>query len=102
MQIKVKFMTMVKIDRLALDTEANVVLANGEQVNVDAKDVAKQILSIVKSWQPVMINPSVLDGLRYDVEIEKEGQVITYHGANKFPDNFNDLVALLKNTGVIA
>ena len=101
MKIKVRFMTMMKIDRLALDTEANVVLANGKEINVDAKSVAKEILSIVKTWDPFMINPSVLDGLRYDVDIEKDGKVIEYRGANKFPDNFNALTDLMRNLGVI-
>lgn len=68
-----------------------------ELLEVDIPAFTQKILEIVKSWEPEMINPRILDGIRYYVEIFRDGKIErSYFGQNKFPPNFDNFCELIE------
>lgn len=65
-------------------------------VRMNIPKFTSYLFSIVSSWDEVMINNRVCDGLSYRVAITKEGNTREYIGQNKFPDNFDSFMLLLK------
>ena len=43
-----------------------------------------------------MINPAIIDGVKYKVKIDKNNKVYEFEGANSFPENFREFENLIK------
>lgn len=91
---------MVKCSVLTIDSEKNEAKLNGKAKEMDIEKFTSKLLTIVSSWEEKMINPFVLDGLEYSVEIEKDGKNYKYEGKNSFPDNFEEFAALIKSENI--
>ena len=55
----------------------------------------------IGEWEKEYMNPHVLDGTQWSIEIEYENghKPVQIYGSNAFPENFNDLIDFLETGG---
>ena len=70
-------------------------IVNDKKKNINVDMFASKLLRIVSSWEEVYENPYIIDGLSYEVKIEKDGKTYNYYGKNDFPKNFHQFTELL-------
>jgi len=100
LKIMLTINTNVKRVCLKIDYNNKTALFNNKTINIDTDYFSSKILQIVSSWDNKMINPKIVDGMKYSVAIQKDGKKYNYIGENKFPNNFNELLKLLKEANI--
>ncbi len=100
MKVEIGLRNLKKAINLKADYEDALAELNGKAVVFDVKNFVSKLLAIVCSWESEMINSQILDGCSYFVKVDNGNENFEFVGANKYPDNFNDFVALLEEVGV--
>ncbi len=100
LKIEIKLNTLNKRLNLLLDCINSKAIFNGKEIAIDLEGFCSKVLQIVSAWDSNMINRSSYDGLRYSVTIFKEDKKCSYVGKNKYPENFDEFIALLKDASI--
>ena len=77
------------------DSDNGVVKLNDNIISFDANEFINKLQDIVKSWEPQMVNPRILDGSWYSVKIQDGISEKIFVGRNKFPANYNSFLELI-------
>ena len=101
MKIEVEIKNLRQYKHLEIDTEAQTATLNGEQIEIDIPLFSARLLAIVSSWEEKMVDYTIMDGVYYSVQIEKDGKTKKYIGQNKFPKNYKLFTNLLQEYKVI-
>ena len=84
-KINLGFANLAKTVVLNLDYENNKAVLNNKSYKMDVRGFMDKLATIVSSWEEVMINNSILDGISYHVYLQRNGELKKYVGRNKFP-----------------
>lgn len=67
-----------------------------ESIPFSVRCFTSELLTITSSWEHEMIDEHALDGTSYYVKIEKDRKISEYYGQNKFPENYQEFLRLLR------
>lgn len=95
MQITIKLQNLKGETKIFLDDEKRIFTVNGKDKVVDIDRFASHLLRIVSSWEERYENNMIIDGLTYEIEIQKDGQTYNFYGRNNYPKNFYQFDMLL-------
>ena len=68
---------------------------NGKESLFSGELFIERLIPIVVNWNDVMINNSVLDGVRYSIKIKNNGKERTIIGKNIYPINYREFSGLI-------
>jgi len=80
---------------IKIDDEKSIFLVNEEKKEVDIEKFIMRLQIIVASWELIMVNHSILDGIWYEIDIKAGNKVRKYIGKNKFPSNYDKFIELI-------
>lgn len=95
MQVFIKIFSMYNSVEISIDTAAKTFLCNGEILDIDTVSFVTRLQHITGTWQPVMIDSSIQDGVSYSVTYKTQKNTIMYVGQNRFPENYSQFEKLL-------
>ena len=95
MQILIRLGNMAENLTIKIDDEKSIFLVNKEKKDVNITDFIMRLQIIVASWQPVMIDDSIIDGSWYEVEMKMGDKTRKYIGRNAFPLDYNSFIQLI-------
>ena len=95
MKIVIRLRSMTESLTIKIDDEKSIFLVNEKKKEVDIDDFVMRLQVILVSWEPFMINDSILDGSWYEVEMKLGDKTRKYIGKNKFPSNYTDFIELI-------
>ena len=95
MKIVIRLRSMTEILTIKIDDEKSIFLVNEKKKEVDIDKFVRRLQVIVASWEPFMINDSILDGVWYEVDLKEGNKIRKYVGKNKFPSNYREFIELI-------
>lgn len=97
MKVKIKIRSQLLLADIYADSESNILTYNDSNIEHDVVDFIKKVIDITKNWPEKMMDFSVFDGVDYRVAFEDDsGTIKDAMGFGSTPDNFEDLVALVR------
>ena len=97
MKIEIVTQSLKSLTKIFLDDEKRIFTINSVSKNIDIDKFASVLLRIVSSWKEKYENDMVVDGLKYEVHIDKDGKKYNFYGNNSFPVNFYEFTNLIRN-----
>lgn len=97
MRVKIKIQSQLLRVEIDANSDTNTLLYDGEIVECDVVGFVDKAIDIMKDWPEKMIDFSILDGVEYKVTFDDgSGDIINANGFGKTPENFEDLVKLIR------
>ena len=97
MRVKIKIRSQLLRVEIDANSETNTLLYDGEIVECDVVGFVDKAIDIMKDWTEKMIDFSILDGVEYRVTFDDgSGDIRNANGFGKTPENFEDLVKLIR------
>ena len=97
MRVKIKIRSQLLRVEIDANSETNTLLYDGEIIECDVVDFVDKAIDIMKDWPEKMIDFSILDWVEYKVTFDDgSGDIRNVNGFGKTPENFEDLVKLIR------
>ena len=99
MRVKIRIISQTMNVEIDASSESNKLIFNGKDHKCNVSDFLERAIGIVRDWQERMEDYSILDGVEYRVTFDDgKGTIRDVSGYGKTPDNFGDLVMLIRET----
>ncbi len=97
MQISIKLQSLSKNLNIFLDDEKKVFKVDDVDKKINIDMFASKLLRIVSSWKNEYNSLPSVDGLYFEVNVDKDGKQYRFSGQNEFPKNFWEFTSLVRS-----
>ena len=95
MKIVIRLNSLTEKLIIKIDDEKLTFLVNEKSKKVDINNFVMRLQVIVSSWEPLMVDDSILDGIEYEVVMKLGDKIKKYIGKNAFPLNYDKFIQLI-------
>ena len=93
MKINIVYKSSTTTKNIAISP--NKCFVNNIEKNMDCNIYIFKILNIVSNWKSKTINPNIIDGFSYKIQVE-DGLTKNYEVVNAYPKNFKEFEKVIK------